>query len=189
MRVGIAVLPGGTAPQRQTDGAAGYDVSIRAIVSGTAREPGQEHLRKTLFDFQNPALSWPLSHFIREISNDRGENEWVYELRPRGQILVGLGFILEMPPWLFCDVRPRSGLLTLRGLEVANGQCPIDSDYRGEPAALLRNSGDEPILLSRGMRVGQLVFGLTLSPRFDYRPIGAMSQTERGHGAFGSTGV
>ena len=96
------------------------------------------------------------------------------------------GLVMELPPGLECQARPRSGLAA-RGLGLPNSPGTIDPDYRGELKILLRNSGPEPIAVNRGDRVAQLVFGAFVAP--DVEEAFTVRETERGSGGFGSTGL
>jgi len=101
--------------------------------------------------------------------------------------LVATGLVMELPPGLECQVRPRSGLALRHGLSLPNSPGTIDPDYRGELKVILQNLGPEPVLLSRGQRVAQLVFA-----RFEAPLVLEVSETassERGEGGFGSTGT
>ena len=78
-------------------------------------------------------------------------------IAPGARLFVPCGFALAIPPGYEGQVRPRSGLALKHGLAVLNSPGTIDSDYRGELAVLLINHSDAPFVVSRGMRVAQLV--------------------------------
>ena len=86
-----------------------------------------------------------------------------------------------------CQVRPRSGLAARHGLTMPNSPGTIDSDYRGELKVLLQNLGPQPVNILRGDRIAQLVFGRCLAPTIAEGA--SPSETDRGEGGFGSTGV
>ena len=90
--VKLHVLPGGIMPKRQTEGAIGYDVHLRAIVSPFDMDPKQPSLRKTLFDFQ----SMPDDPNIAERVRVQGSGV-VYKMKPREFTLFVIGFVIEMP--------------------------------------------------------------------------------------------
>jgi dUTP pyrophosphatase len=94
---------------------------------------------------------------------------------------------MELPPDVECQIRPRSGLALRWGLTLPNSPATIDPDYRGELRVLLWNAGAEPVAISRGMRIAQLVFARFLVPALHEAP--ALESTQRGVGGFGSTGV
>ena len=85
------------------------------------------------------------------------------------------------------QVRPRSGLALKQGLTVANAPGTIDSDYRGEVKVILINLGEDPVKISHGMRIAQLV----LAPVSIAAPeiVSRLDETDRGAGGFGSTGT
>ena len=104
-----------------------------------------------------------------------------------GQIrLVPTGLFLEIPPGYEAQVRPRSGLTLRCGLTVANSPGTIDSDYRGEVGVILVNLGPEPVTVTRGMRIAQMVFQPVLRAELVE---GEPRPTERGRGGFGHTGA
>ncbi len=110
-----------------------------------------------------------------------------FRLEPGRIHAAATGLIMEMPAGLECQVRPRSGLAARHGITLPNSPGTIDSDYRGELRILMQNTGAEAVTINRGDRVAQLVFSHCLSPRVDEAP--GVTETERGSGGFGSTGV
>jgi len=84
-------------------------------------------------------------------------------------------------------VRPRSGLALKQGVTVLNAPGTIDADYRGEVQVVLYNASSEAVRLSRGDRIAQLVIAAVA--RAELVEVEALSQTERGNGGFGSTGL
>ncbi len=83
-------------------------------------------------------------------------------------------------------MRPRSGLAARHGLTVLNSPGTIDADYRGEIQVLLINLGSEPVTITRGMRVAQLVIAPVV--RGHIFEVASLDETTRGGGGFGSTG-
>ncbi|MBY5443053.1 dUTP diphosphatase [Rhizobium leguminosarum] len=108
-------------------------------------------------------------------------------LLPGERALVPTGFIFEIPEGFEGQVRPRSGLAFKNGITCLNSPGTVDSDYRGEVKVLLVNLGDEPFVISRGMRIAQMVIAPVTQARV--AEITAASETMRGGGGFGSTGV
>jgi dUTP pyrophosphatase len=108
-------------------------------------------------------------------------------MRLGNRVLVPTGLILEIPPGYEIQIRPRSGLAFKHGVTCLNTPGTIDSDYRGEVKVLLINLGDEEFLIERGMRIAQMV----IAPVTQVRVVEARqaSDTARGSGGFGSTGV
>jgi len=84
-------------------------------------------------------------------------------------------------------VRPRSGLALRHGVTVLNAPGTIDSDYRGEVAAILINLGPESFAVARGMKIAQLV--IAAHARIEWEETTTLDNTTRGAGGFGSTGL
>ncbi|AXA40894.1 dUTP diphosphatase [Rhizobium leguminosarum] len=108
-------------------------------------------------------------------------------LLPGKRALVPTGFIFEIPEHFEGQVRPRSGLAFKNGITCLNSPGTVDSDYRGEVKVLLANLGEEPFVISRGMRIAQMVIAPVTQARV--AEITEASETMRGAGGFGSTGV
>lgn len=85
------------------------------------------------------------------------------------------------------QIRARSGLAIKRGIGLVNGIGTIDSDYRGEVKIALINWGDEPFVISNGERVAQMV--AARYEKVEFTVADELSETERGSGGFGHTGV
>src|SRR5438046_8584321 len=79
-------------------------------------------------------------------------------LQPLERRLIRTGLALAIPAGYEAQVRPRSGLALKHGLTLPNAPATIDSDYRGELMIPLINLGTEPVAVTRGMRIAQLVF-------------------------------
>lgn len=99
---------------------------------------------------------------------------------------VATGLAMALPPGVECQVRPRSGLALRHGITIPNSPGTIDPDYRGELKVLLRNVSSDPVPVSRGDRIAQLVFARFETP--GVREVGTLEETERGDAGFGSTG-
>jgi dUTP pyrophosphatase len=108
------------------------------------------------------------------------------DLAPGERRLVPTGIAVAIPPGWEGQVRPRSGLALKLGLGIANGPGTIDSDYRGEVGVILVNWGQEPVRLSRGERIAQLVVAPVT--RGSLVEVAELPGTGRGGGGFGSTG-
>ena len=107
-------------------------------------------------------------------------------LAPGARAAVPTGFALGIPDGHEVQVRPRSGLALRHGLTVANAPGTIDADYRGEVKVLLINLGAEPVAITRGMRIAQLVPAAVT--RATLVEADALDATARGEAGFGSTG-
>ncbi|TIX92245.1 dUTP diphosphatase [Rhizobium sp. P44RR-XXIV] len=108
-------------------------------------------------------------------------------LAPGKRALVPTGFIFEIPEGYEAQIRPRSGLAFKNGITCLNSPGTVDCDYRGEVKVLLINLGDEPFEITRGMRIAQMIIAPVTQVRV--AEITEVSETARGAGGFGSTGV
>ena len=110
-----------------------------------------------------------------------------FTLEPHARRLVRTGLALAIPPGYEAQVRPRSGLALKYGLTLPNTPATIDSDYRGELMVAMINLGTEPVAVTRGMRIAQLVFQRV--ERVELLEVAELPPSERGQGGFGSTGA
>ncbi len=108
-------------------------------------------------------------------------------IAPSKRVAVPSGLSIEVPPGYEVQVRPRSGLAFKKGLTVVNAPGTIDSDYRGEVKVLLINLGLETLTLAQGDRIAQLV--LQKVEQIGWLESDTLTETGRGAGGFGSTGV
>lgn len=106
---------------------------------------------------------------------------------PGGRKLIPTGLSVELPKGYELQVRPRSGLALKRGVTVLNSPGTVDSDYRGPVGVLVINHGDEPLEIRRGDRIAQAVIALVAKATLV--KVVNLSDTARGAGGFGSTGV
>ena len=108
-------------------------------------------------------------------------------LAPGQRHAVATGLALAIPDGWVGLVHPRSGLALRHGLTVANAPGTIDAGYRGEVKVILVNLGAEPVTISVGERIAQLV--LQEVGRAVVEEVDALGDTARGAGGFGSTGT
>ncbi|NNE58436.1 MAG: dUTP diphosphatase [Hellea sp.] len=109
------------------------------------------------------------------------------ELSPGEWALVPTGLSMALPAGYEAQIRPRSGLAYKFGVTVLNTPGTIDADYRGEVKVLLINHGDAAFIINRGERIAQMVIAPITQPAFEV--VDELSETARGAGGFGSTGV
>ena len=109
------------------------------------------------------------------------------ELAPGARALVPTGIAIALPPGFEAQVRPRSGLAARHGISVLNTPGTVDADYRGELQVILVNLGAEPFVVSRGMRIAQLIVAPV--QRIKLVEVDALDSTVRAQGGFGSTGT
>lgn len=107
-------------------------------------------------------------------------------LQPMERRLFGTGFSIALPEGFECQIRPRSGLALRHGITLPNTPATIDADYRGELRVALINLGSEPVAITRGMRIAQMVVGRV--ERVAFKLVAELPGTRRGDGGFGSTG-
>lgn len=108
-------------------------------------------------------------------------------LQPLERAIIKTGLFIELPVGFEAQVRPRSGLAAKKGITVLNAPGTIDADYRGEIGVILVNLSNEPFIIKNGERVAQLV--IAKHERADWMEVTELSETNRGSGGFGSTGV
>ncbi len=108
-------------------------------------------------------------------------------LKPGQRMLVPTGLYIELPAGYEAQIRARSGLAIKKGIGLVNGIGTIDSDYRGEIKVILINWGDEDFVIENGDRIAQMV--IAKYERIEWELSDDLSETERGSGGFGHTGV
>ena len=108
-------------------------------------------------------------------------------VKPLRRVAISTGLKFEIPAGYEIQVRPRSGLSFKQGLTVVNAPGTIDSDYRGEVKILMVNLGEIPVTVSPGDRIAQLVIQKT--EQASWVEVSELSESERGAGGFGSTGL
>lgn len=108
-------------------------------------------------------------------------------LLPLGRAIVKTGLFIELPIGYEAQVRPRSGLAAKKGVTVLNSPGTIDADYRGEIGVILVNLSNEPFTIENGERIAQLI--IAKHERAEWMEVEVLTETSRGEGGFGSTGV
>lgn len=109
------------------------------------------------------------------------------ELKPLERAIVKTGLFIELPVGYEAQVRPRSGLAAKKGITVLNSPGTVDADYRGEIGVILVNLSNENFVVENGERIAQLV--IAKHERAEWASVEELSETSRGAGGFGSTGV
>jgi dUTP pyrophosphatase len=109
------------------------------------------------------------------------------EIPPGGRALIPSGVAIALPPGHEAQIRPRSGLALRHGVTVLNSPGTVDADYRGEIQIILVNLGSERFVISRGMRIAQLV----IAPISHVKLVESttLDATQRSVDGFGSTGT
>ena len=117
----------------------------------------------------------------------RAANEEPIVIAPLQRVMVPTGLYVEIPAGYEIQVRPRSGLAAKKGVTVLNSPGTIDADYRGEICVILVNLSSEEFVIEKGERIAQLV--LARHERIEWEECSCLSDSGRGAGGFGSTGV
>ncbi len=108
-------------------------------------------------------------------------------LNPLERAIVKTGLFIELPIGYEAQVRPRSGLAAKKGITVLNSPGTVDADYRGEIGVILVNLSNEAFTIENGERIAQLI--IAQHERAEWIEVTILSETDRGAGGFGSTGV
>ncbi len=108
-------------------------------------------------------------------------------LAPLERALIPTGLYMQLPHGYECQIRPRSGLAIKHGISLVNTPGTVDADYRGEIGVIVINLSNEPFTINDGERICQMV--IKEYTRVDWEPVDRIDETERGHGAFGHTGL
>ena len=108
-------------------------------------------------------------------------------LEPLQRALIPTGLFMALPKGYEAQVRPRSGLAIKHGIGVLNAPGTIDADYRGEIKVILVNLSAEPFTINDGDRIAQMV--IAPHETIAWQPATELSETERGTGGFGHSGV
>ena len=108
-------------------------------------------------------------------------------LNPLERAIIKTGLFIELPIGYEAQVRPRSGLAAKKGITVLNSPGTVDADYRGEIGVILVNLSNAPFVVENGERIAQLI--IAKHERAEWIAVDELSETSRGEGGFGSTGV
>ena len=117
----------------------------------------------------------------------RAELDEPVRLEPLERAVVGTGLYMELPDGYEAQIRPRSGLAAKQGITVLNSPGTIDADYRGEIGVILANVSNAEVTIQHGDRIAQMV--ISQYQQAEWIEVESLSETDRGSGGFGSTGV
>ena len=140
-------------------------------------------MRLTHFKGELPSYQTPLASGF-DVRAQVGETMTIY---PGERALIPTGLSFEIPPGFEIQARPRSGLAIKQGITLLNTPGTIDADYRGEVKIIVINLGQEPVEVKDQDRIAQLVLCPVIQA--DFQLVETLSETARGAGGFGSTGV
>ncbi|MBP5484295.1 MAG: dUTP diphosphatase [Bacteroidaceae bacterium] len=108
-------------------------------------------------------------------------------LRPLERRLIPTGLRIALPEGYEAQVRPRSGLALKKGITVLNTPGTVDADYRGEVGVILINLSQEDFVVEDGERIAQMI--IARHEQAELVEVSVLSETERGAGGFGHSGV
>ncbi len=108
-------------------------------------------------------------------------------LKPLERTIIKTGLYIALAKGYEAQVRPRSGLAAKFGITVLNAPGTIDADYRGEIGVILVNVSNDDFTINDGDRVAQMV--IAKYEHIEWNEVSELSETSRGAGGFGSTGI
>ncbi|MBT3422398.1 MAG: dUTP diphosphatase [Cytophagia bacterium] len=108
-------------------------------------------------------------------------------LKPLERYLVPTGLFIELPTGYEAQIRPRSGNAYKFGITILNTPGTIDADYRGEIKVLLINLSNEEFIVEDGLRIAQMI--ISKHEKVNWETVEILSETERGAGGYGHTGI
>lgn len=103
------------------------------------------------------------------------------------RVLIPTGLYIELPAGYEAQIRSRSGLAIKHGIVSLNSPSTIDADYRGEIGIEIINLSRDPYTIYPGERIAQMV--VAKHETVEFKIVDSLSETERGKGGFGHTGI
>lgn len=94
---------------------------------------------------------------------------------------------MELPTGYEAQVRSKSGLSLKSGIIVLNSPGTIDENYRGEVGVILMNVSENDYKVEKNQKIAQMVINKV--EHFKVEEVLELSETARGEGGFGSTGL
>lgn len=140
---------------------------------------------KIKFKKLNPAAKMPQVATPDSAGADISAAEDVV-LAPGETKLISTGLSMAIPSGYVGLMFPRSGLSLKTPLRQPNSVGVIDADYRGEVRGMFTNTGMNPVSISAGDRIAQMIVIACL--KMEWEEVAELDTTERGEGGFGSTG-
>lgn len=117
----------------------------------------------------------------------RASIEAAIVLQPLERAMVSTGLFIELPLGFEAQIRPRSGLSIKQGITCLNSPGTVDADYRGEIRVILINLSNQPVTITSGERIAQMV--IQQVEQINWQQVESIDETHRGEGGFGSTGT
>lgn len=135
----------------------------------------------------SPTATLPARVHATDAGYDLSSDDAMVLIQPGERTLIGTGLAIALPEGTVGLIHPRSGLAGKQGITVLNAPGTVDSGFRGEWRVILINHGSQPVRVSRGDRIAQLVVQEYLVP--DVQVVDHLPGSDRGTAGFGSTGV
>lgn len=132
----------------------------------------------------------PLPTYATELSAGmdlRADIKEALTLHTLDRVLVPTGLYIELPAGYEAQIRTRSGLAIKHGIVSLNSPGTVDADYRGEIGVELINLSRDPYTIYPGERIAQMV--VAKHETIEFKIVDKLSETERGKGGFGHTGI
>lgn len=132
----------------------------------------------------------PLPNYATELSAGmdlRADIKEALTLHTLDRVLIPTGLYIELPAGYEAQIRTRSGLAIKHGIVSLNSPGTVDADYRGEIGVELINLSRDPYTIYPGERIAQMVVAKHETVKFEI--VDELSETERGKGGFGHTGI
>lgn len=132
----------------------------------------------------------PLPSYETEYSAGMDLRAYIEEsvtIKPLQRMLIPTGLYIELEKGFEAQIRPRSGLALKYGITVLNSPGTIDADYRGEIKILLVNLSDVDFKINTGERIAQMI--IAKHEQVEWESAETLSQTSRGAGGYGHTGI
>lgn len=132
----------------------------------------------------------PLPKYATEASAGMdlyANNDTPIQMQPMERVMIPTGLFIELPLGHEAQIRPRSGLAWKHGITVLNSPGTIDADYRGEIKIILVNLGNTAFTIEKGERIAQMI--IAKHETIGWEEVADLTDTKRGAGGFGHTGV
>jgi dUTP diphosphatase len=101
--------------------------------------------------------------------------------------LIATGLVIQLPEYTEAQIRPRSGLALKHQVTLLNTPGTIDCGYRGEIKVIMINHGKNTFIVEEGMKIAQMIVKPVIPVTVEQ--VAELSDTSRGEGGFGSTGM
>ena len=108
-------------------------------------------------------------------------------LKPLDRTLIPTGLKIELEHGYEAQIRPRSGMSIKHGITLINCIGTIDEDYRGEVCIPVVNISNEEYTIQPDERIAQMVISKYEQAKLEV--VTELTDTDRGEGGFGSTGI